>query len=128
MDKRRKWMAVVIEEALRQGVLDPTDVLRHATTTVLATDLPPALVARVLQAGIDSDTFNPHLVVGTLGAENLAEHVPLSVLWGCLDEAASVIITEHPLSNRKAGDGNDAVAAPGTVQPDDVPDIEVLEG
>jgi hypothetical protein len=125
MDKRRKWMTVVIEDALRQGILDPMDLMRHATPSVLATDLPPVLVAKVLQAGIDCDTFNAHLIVDTLGAENLAEHVPLSVLWACLDEAASVIITEHPLSNRKV---DDTVAAPGTVQPDDVPDIEVLEG
>lgn len=127
MDKRRKWMSLVLEEGLRLGVIEPPDLLRHATPAVLATDLPPALVAKVLQAGMDSDGFNPHVVVETLGADALAEHIPLPVIWGCVNEAASVISAEHPLSQRGKGDGSD-VTAPGAVQPDDVPDIEVLEG
>ena len=127
MDKRRKWLAQVLEEGLRTGVIDPPDILRHATPAVLATDLPPTLVAKVLQAGIDGHGFDAHVVVESLGAEAIAEHIPLPVIWACIHETASVITAEHPLSQRGRGDGTE-VSAPGAVQPDDVPDIEVLEG
>jgi hypothetical protein len=126
MDKRRKWMAVVLEEALRVGVLEPDDVIRHASPSVLATDLPPALVARVLQAGMTGGSFGAELVVQTLGPEALAEHVPLPVLWGCLQEAAELLIAEHPLTAASAA--KDAVVAPGSVRTDDLPEIEVLDG
>jgi hypothetical protein len=125
MDKRRKWMSVMLDEALRLGVLQPADVIRHATPSVLATDLPPALVARVLQAGMQSGGFDPALVVATLGAENIAEHMPLPVLWACVQEAAETLIAEHPLT---AGQPAKNVVAPGAVRTDDLPDIEVLEG
>ena len=88
MDKRRSWMAIVIQEGLQLGVLMPEDILRHATPRVLATDLPPNLVASLLQRGLDVGSFDPALLVEHLGAHKLAEHLPLPVLWGCLDEAA----------------------------------------
>ena len=125
MDKRRKWLSLVLEEGLRTGVIEPPDILRHATTSVLATDLPAALVAKVLQAGMEGGGFDAHVVVETLGAEALAEYVPLPVLWACIHEAASAVSAEHPLGHRR-GEGT-VVEAPGAVQPDDVPDIEVLE-
>jgi len=123
MDKRRRWMAALLEEGLRLGVLEPEDLLRHATPSVLATDLPPALVASVLQAGMKTGIFTPGVVVETLGPAQLAEHVPLPVLWACVEEAAAVLVREHPLTQA----GGESVAPPGTVQADDVPDIEVLE-
>lgn len=128
MDKRRKWMLVLLEEAFKLGVLSPEDLLRHVTPAVLATDFPPTLVAQVLQAGIDNDAFNPSLVLTTLGPQNLAEYVPLSVLWSCINEAAHTIIDEHPLSHEVRTDGAGLVMEPGVVQVDEVPDIEVLEG
>ena len=127
MDKRRKWFAILLEEGLRMGVLSPADVLRHATPAVLAVDLPPSLIAQVLQAGITSGAFNSDLVVGTLGPEQLAEHVPLSVLWACLDEAANLIIEEHPLT-RWTQESVHLMVDPGAVQNDDVADIEIIEG
>src|SRR5512135_2763793 len=111
MDKRRKWLALALEEGLRTGVIEPHDILRHATTAVLATDLPPALVAKVLQAGIEGGGFDAHVVVETLGPEAIAEHVPLPVVWACIHEAASAIAVEHPLSHRGRGEGT-VVEAP----------------
>jgi hypothetical protein len=125
MDKRRKWMAIVLGEALRAQVIVPDDVLRHASPSVLATDLPPALVAKVIQAGMDGGAFSAELVVGTLGAELLAEHVPLPVLWSCVNEAAEHLIAEHPLT--AAVTAKDVVA-PGSVRAEDMPEIEVLDG
>lgn len=134
MDKRRKWISVLIEEGLQVGVLSPEDVMRHTTPSVLATDLPPELVACVLQAGIDGDGFNPETVVKALGAEKIAEHLPLPVLWSCVNEAAEAIVEEHPLSKSATGtsaadatmvDPSDVVA--DQVLSEDMPEIEVLE-
>jgi len=121
-------MSVLLDEGLRMRVLEPVDILRYATPAVLATDLPPSLVASVLEAGMENDTFNPGLVVGTLGPENLAEYVPLPILWNCINEAAETLIEEHPLSQRvPSGESAGGVLEPNAVHPDDVPDIEVLE-
>ena len=127
MDKRRKWISVLIEEGLQVNVLSPDDLLRHTTPSVLATDLPPELVASVLQAGLDGDSFNPDLVVKTLGAEQMAEHLPLPVLWNCINEAAEKIIDEHPLS--KGSNPGGGVVEPGDIPANqtDMPEIEVLE-
>lgn len=134
MDKRRKWISVLIEEGLQVGVLSPEDVMRHTTPSVLATDLPPELVASVLQAGIDGDGFNPETVVKALGAEKIAEHLPLPVLWSCVNEAAEGIVEEHPLSKSATGtsSGDATMVDPSDVVADqvlseDMPEIEVLE-
>ena len=122
MDKRRSWIHVCLEEGLARGVLSPEDVLRHATTSVLATDLPPPLVASLLSEGLDRGTFDPALLVNHLGPHNLAEHVPLPVLWACLSEASGIIIREHPLTN--ASD-EPIVPMSTSIEPDDQPEIEV---
>jgi hypothetical protein len=128
MDKRRRWIAVLLEEGLRLGILEPADILRYATPAVLATDLPPPLVARVLEAGIGSEAFSPELVIKTLGPATLAEHVPPSILWGSIDELAKVIIAEHPLSQHH-GEAPSSVLEPATsAHGDDMPEIEVLDG
>lgn len=133
MDKRRKWITVLLEEGLQAGVLAPKDILHHTTPSVLATDLPPELVAEVLQAGIDSDSFNPDLVIGTLGTEKIGEHLPLPVLWNCITDAAQTIISEHPLEkNKKKKTGEHEMVEPGDVLAeemlaDEMPEIEVLE-
>lgn len=122
MDKRRAWMRVCLEEALERHVIEPEDVLRHADPSVLATDLPPQLVASLLAKGLQEGHFDASLLVGHLGAEELATHVPLSVLWNCLDEAATTMIAEHPLTHREAG----LVPINTSVEPDEQPEIELI--
>ena len=122
MDKRRAWLRVCLQEGLERGVLEPDDVLRHANPTVLATDLPPQLVASLLQTGLDAGAFDAASLVEHLGSEQLAEHVPLPVLWACLDEAAQAVITEHPLTR----DGEPIVPINTSVEPDEQPEIELV--
>ncbi len=123
MDKRRAWIRVCLQEALDRGVLDADDILRHASPAVLATDLPPQLVASLLQTGLDQGTFDPALLVEHLGSAKLAEHVPLPVLWSCLEEAAEVVIAEHPLSR---SDDDPIVPINTSVEPDEQPEIELV--
>ncbi|MCA9666597.1 MAG: hypothetical protein KC503_13440 [Myxococcales bacterium] len=132
MDKRRNWLSIVLEEGLNLGVLGAEDVLRHSTPSVLATDLPPALVASLLQVGLDGGEFSSDLLVQHLGAQNLAEHVPLPVLWRCIDEAAERLIAEHPLSRGAlsvddVGAVVDSAVDNLVLDDDHAPDIEVIE-
>jgi hypothetical protein len=119
MEKRRQWMCAMLEDGLKLGVLEAIDLLRHMTPSVLATDLPPAMVASLLQAGLSGAGFNPDVVVTTLGVPALAEHVPLPVLWSCLQDAADVIIREHPLTHGLQTRFGEALG--------DEPEIEVVE-
>lgn len=152
MDKRREWMQIILQEALNLGILESDDVLRHADPKVLATDLPPQLVASLLQTGLDLGTFHAKMVVEHLGAEKLATHVPLSVLWSCIQEAARTIVREQSPSSAagKSASGQTGTTKPATgkgsgsskvppkpddgesilphaVQAEDVVDIEVME-
>lgn len=145
MDKRREWMQIILQEALNLGILEPDDVLRHVDPKVLATDLPPQLVASLLQTGLDLGTFHANMVVEHLGPGNLATHIPLSVLWNCVQEAAKTIVREHasPTGGRAASKSGSSAPArsappvskpddkesilPHTVQAEDVVDIEVME-
>ncbi len=120
MDSRRRWLCAILEDGLRLGVLEPADLLRHATPSVLATDLPPTMVASLLQAGLSGGGFNPEVVVSTLGVPALAEHVPLPVLWACVRQAAEIVISEHPLSHGIQSRFDGALG--------EEPEIEVVEG
>ncbi len=119
MDNRRQWMSTLLEEALRLGVLEPGDLMHHMTPSVLATDLPPSMVATLLQAGLSGTGFTAEVVIGTLGVPALAQHLPFSVLWACVQQAAEIIVHEHPLTHGL----QTHLAAAG-----DEPDIEVVEG
>jgi hypothetical protein len=130
MDKRRKWIATVLEEALQLGVLQPEEVLYHTTPAVLATDLPPALVAKVLQAGLEKESFSPDLILRTLGAEQIAEHLPLPLIWNCIDEIAEKIIKEYPIlhdSHPLLPLAESSIVLPGEVISEEVAEIEVLK-
>ncbi len=128
MDHRRTWLAIVFEEAFNLGVLSAEDVLRHMTPAVLATDLPPTLVASLLQTGLDEGSFNSELLVDHLGSRALAEHMPMPVLWSCLNEAADQIVAEHPLAGQTVSpDEAGAVVEEAVVDVDGGPDIEVIE-
>jgi hypothetical protein len=118
MDNRRRWLTTLLEEGMRLGVLEPADLLRHMTPSVLATDLPPSMVAKLLQTGLSGGAFSPDVVVSTLGVPALAEHLPFLVLWGCVQQAAELIVREHPLTH-----GLQAVLT-GTAS--DEPEIEVV--
>jgi hypothetical protein len=123
MDNRRIWLSIVLEEGLNLGILTPEDILRHATPAIIATDLPPTIVASLIQAGLDSGAFSPDLLVGHLGPKTLAEHMPVPVLWACINEMAEEIVATHPLSQGEAG----ALDLQPAVVDHQGPDIEVIE-
>lgn len=129
MDNRRMWLSIVLEEGLNLRILTPEDILRHATPSIIATDLPPPLVASLIEAGLAEGVFNPEVLVHHLGPKTLAEHMPIPVLWACVNEVAEEIVAAHPMTH-----GSMAVDEAGSLvdlQPAVVdnqgPDIEVIE-
>jgi hypothetical protein len=72
--------------ALELGIGSPEDVLRHITPDILAAHLPRPLWARLLTAMLGAPRVDARLIVETIGVANLCEHVPSSIVWGCIAE------------------------------------------
>jgi hypothetical protein len=73
-----------LTSALELGIGTPDDVVRHVTPDVLAAHLPRPLWARLLTACLGASRVDAQLVVETIGVSNLCEHVPPSIIWGCI--------------------------------------------
>lgn len=73
-----------LSAALDLNIGTPDDVLRHVTPDVLAQHLPRPLWARLLTACLGAPRVDARLVVETVGVANLCEHIPASIIWGCI--------------------------------------------
>jgi len=78
-----------LSSALELNIAQPEDVLRHVTPDVLAEHLPRPLWARLLTACLGAPKVDARLVVETIGVPNLCEHVPASIIWGCIADVAA---------------------------------------
>lgn len=123
MDNRRTWLAIVLDEGLNLGILTPEDILRHATPAIIATDLPPPLVASLIEAGLAHGMFTPDVLVHHLGPRTIAEHMPIPVLWDCVNEVAEELVSGHALGHGE----NSALDLQPAVMDQQGPDIEVIE-
>ncbi|MEO7734919.1 MAG: hypothetical protein ABIY55_28450 [Kofleriaceae bacterium] len=85
-DQRQAWFARMMESGLENDIFAPSDVLAHATPDVLASHLPPDLLSKVLTASLAAGSMTPERVLETVGVPNLCEHIPLHILWGCVEE------------------------------------------
>src|SRR5262247_1037693 len=88
-DQRQQWFARVMESGLENQVFAPSDVLAHATPDVLANNLPPDLLSKVLTASLAAGSMTPERVLETVTPELLATHLPHDVLWACIAAAAA---------------------------------------
>lgn len=75
--------------AIDLGIGTPEDVLRHVTPEVLSVHLPRPLWARLITACLGASKVDATLVVDTIGIPNLCEHVPASIIWGCISDIAA---------------------------------------
>jgi len=82
----KAFIATALSSALDLGLATGDDVLRHVTPDILASHLPRPLWARLLTACFGASRVDSQLVIETVGVPNLCEHVPSSILWGCLAE------------------------------------------
>lgn len=88
IEARQRWFATMMESGLTQQIFAPGDVLRHATPEVLASNLPPELLSKVLAASLAAGAMTPERVLETVTPEVMARHLPHDVLWECIAAAA----------------------------------------
>ena len=88
LDARRRWFAQMLEAGLGERIIEPGDVLKHATPDVLAKNLPPELMSKMLQVSLEAGSMTPEHVLQTVTPHLLAEHVPHDVLWACINTGA----------------------------------------
>src|SRR5262245_49234473 len=85
----RPWLGFALEEALKQGVTDANELLRHANPEVLVTQLPRDLTTQLITLALGSGSLSPASVLETAPPAVLAEHVNPELLWRCMTEAAT---------------------------------------
>ena len=88
LEARQRWFARMMESGLEQKIFAPSDVLAHATPDVLATNLPPELLSKVLAASLAAGAMTPERVLETVTPEVMSQHLPHEVLWECIARAA----------------------------------------
>jgi len=85
---RERWFARMMESGLENKVFAPSDVLNHATPEVLASNLPPDLLSKVLATSLAAGAMTPERVLETVTPDVMARHLPHDVLWDCIASAA----------------------------------------
>ncbi|MBA3542745.1 MAG: hypothetical protein H0T79_24220 [Deltaproteobacteria bacterium] len=80
------FFVTALSSSLDLGIATCDDVVRHVTPEILAAHLPRPLWARLLTACVGAARVDAQLVVETIGVPNLCEHIPGSIIWGCLEE------------------------------------------
>jgi len=88
LEARQRWFARMMESGLEQKIFAPSDVLTHATPDVLASNLPPELLSKVLASSLASGQMTPERVLETVTPELMSQHLPHEVLWECIVKAA----------------------------------------
>lgn len=106
MDSKRSFLEKLVASGLDYGTISTDDVLRYAEPAVLAEFLPVPLKARLLEACLAAEVMDTELVVQTLGVDELAEHLPMHVLWACVAQCAG-----RALGDTAASDGRDSKGA-----------------
>jgi hypothetical protein len=101
----KSFFVDTLTSALELGIATPDDVLRHVTPDVLSLHLPRPLWARLLTAALGAPRLDAQLVVETIGMPNLCEHIPSTIIWGCiadLGQRALSGVPAEPISKQAA--------------------------
>ncbi len=91
------FFVTTLSQALDLTIATPEDVLRHVTPELLAQHLPRPLWARLLTACMGASRVDAQLVVETIGVPNLCEHIPISVIWACINDIAQRTLGQEPV-------------------------------
>jgi len=131
-ENRVMWVSTMLEEGLRLSIFDPPHIIEYATPDVMSTDLPRPLVSAILQAGLEDGSFNPDLVVDTLGPVNIALHLDYALLWKCISDPANAAFAvkrkdkDSPTAEYALLDDS-VVEDFNAMLDDEMPEMEVLE-
>lgn len=85
---REKWLAIVMAAALDHNILQPDDVIRHITPTILAAHLPPDVMSNVLAASLSSGQMTAEVILRAAGPGVLSRYVPPDVIWQAIADGA----------------------------------------
>ena len=85
---RQRWFARMMESGLENKLIAPADVLKHATPEVLASNLPPDLLSKVLASSLAAGSMTPERVLETVTPDAMSRHLPHEILWDCIASAA----------------------------------------
>jgi len=88
-EAKRKFVQGAIAAGMECGMLEPTDVMKHATAEVLAHYLPTPIKAKLLSETLRAGKINAQIVLDVVGIDALSFHAPPVVIWGCIVETAS---------------------------------------
>jgi hypothetical protein len=113
----KQFFVDALASAIDLGVGTPEDVLRHVTPDVLAQHLPRPLWARLITACLGAPKVNATLIVETIGIPNLAEHIPTSIIWGCIADIASRALGKHVDEEKLAAAATASAFASRKTQP-----------
>jgi hypothetical protein len=97
----KQFFVTALSQALDLGIATCDDVVRHVTPDVLAHHLPRPLWSRLLTACLGAPRVDAQLVVETVGVPNLCEHIPQTIIWGCLLEIGARALGNAPLAQRR---------------------------
>jgi len=87
-DAREKWFAHMLQVGLEEKVVTPALMMGHVTPELLAHHLPPEELGKVLASALAEGTMNAEGLLKTLTAKTLVEHMPLDVIWACVEAGA----------------------------------------
>lgn len=121
MSATRKFLERALSEGLSLGIVTPADVLGHATASVLAHSLPADKRAKLLEVSLESGKMTPELIIETVGAKTLAEHVPQGVLWACISEVAERAIGAGDAKPKSKSAAKPTSERAKTAKPDERP-------
>lgn len=96
VERHRSFLEVALAVGLECDIISPSDVLRHIPAEVLAERLPSEQKTRLIAASIKAGRMDPNLVFETLEVGVFAEHMPMHMLWACIEEAAGRVLAEKP--------------------------------
>ena len=88
-ENRREWYTQILQSAFETKVLQPADLMKHATPQVLVAALPADKLAAILGGALSSGSLAAEDVVETTTIETLSAHLPTEVLWASFQAAAT---------------------------------------
>ncbi len=84
-EAKERWFCEMLRAGLDEGLLQPSDILSHATPEILAKHLPAELIARIFHTSLQTGAvMTAERILESVGPHLLARHVPHDVLWGCI--------------------------------------------
>ncbi len=84
LSARARWLAQILEIALREEIISEKDLVAHVDPEVMAQHLPEEILGQVLSGALEMGELTAGGVIQTVTPQILAQHVPHELLWACV--------------------------------------------